>query len=177
MKTKTKTKKKAKASKAPTAPHRAANGAPIHQPAERKRYMRDLPVRIEAEVVQVKAEELAKVIHHRLAVKEERRESMAEFKETLTGLDEREKSLADSIEKHTEIQPVECIEYLTAEDNSVRVVRSDTGEEIECRTAEAKDRQEVLALEPDADASDEDDPDDGIVDDSYLDEHPESPGP
>jgi hypothetical protein len=99
-----------------------------------------VPVRIDDATAAAKGEQLAEVCEERLAVKAKRRETMAEFKERLGGLDERERELSASVKLHTEQREVLCAERLTPQ-NEVEIVRLDTGEIVKTRAAEAKDLQ------------------------------------
>jgi len=151
----------AKATKKPKAKAAESNGTPpLRQPVERKHYMMDLPVKVGREQVEQAAEEFAAAYSEREATLEERREAMAGFKETLTGIDERMKRLRDTVQKHTTLQPVEVVERLIVETNAVEVVRLDTGEIVETKTASAEDRQESLFEAPEDDGGETVDLDD-----------------
>lgn len=100
-----------------------------------------LPVRIDDAACALKGQELAKVVTERLALKEANRAKNADFREKRSHLDEREKELSKSIEQHTELRLVDCVERLLPT-NEVELVRSDTGEVVSTRPAEAKDLQQ-----------------------------------
>lgn len=120
----------------PSAPDR-------HEPVIRKTFKQKLPVRIGEALVSEKADKLAKTIHERNAVRLQRREANAQFREQLAYFDEMLESLATDVELHTESREVDCVERLTAQ-NEIETVRLDTGEILSTRTAEAKDLQEDL---------------------------------
>lgn len=124
----------------------APDAPPVHQPVLRKTYKQKLPCRIEDLEVADKADQLAKVIQEREAVRLARREANAAFREKLAFFDERLTDLAGEVAMHTAIRDVECKEYLIVETNEVQTFRTDTGEIIGRHTAEAADRQEALDL-------------------------------
>jgi hypothetical protein len=111
---------------------------------ERKRYKEALPVRIEDSVVAAKAGELAKIIQDRAALLEEKREANANYREKISFFNELLDELATSVQKHTELRQVQCVERLIVETNQIEVVREDTGEVVRTRTADVSDRQEAL---------------------------------
>jgi hypothetical protein len=125
-----------------TAHAQGKNGA--HDPVERTRYQESLPCSIVDADVQSRANELAKVIRQRDRLLDEKRESNATYRERIAFFDERLKELAESVEGKTERRPVDCIEWLYPELGEVRVVRTDTNEVVESRTATAEDMQESL---------------------------------
>jgi ribosomal protein L37E len=131
--------------------------------AERRRFTQELPVRIGDAEVATLADALAKTVREREALREKRREAMAGFRERENDIADREKRLAESVEKHTELRQVECLEIL-ARSGEVRVVRLDTGEEIEMRQATADDLQEPLGLDDDDDDTGDPEDDDGADD-------------
>lgn len=126
----------------PAAPTQGKNGN--REPVERARYQDSLPCTIGTDDVQVRASELAKVIRARDRLLDEKRESNATYRERIAFFDERLKELAESVEGKTERRPVDCVEYLYPEQGEVRVVRLDTNEVVESRTATAEDMQESL---------------------------------
>lgn len=113
---------------------------------ERGRFGQLLPVKIDPQTIETKSRELARVIREREVMLARKREDNANYREKLNFFDERLTELADSVTAGTQRQTVQCIEYLMA-DNSIRVIREDTGEIVETRTASAKDLQEPLPLE------------------------------
>jgi hypothetical protein len=128
------------------APEDAGASAPlVRVPAPTgKKYKLDLPVPIDEHEVAVAADDMVKEIRKREFVLSERRETMAGFKETLVGIDERLQALADTVEKHTKLQPVDVCERLIVETSEIQVVRIDTGEIVKTRTADPVDVQAGL---------------------------------
>jgi hypothetical protein len=114
---------------------------------ERARYDQMLPCKIPVDEVEVKASQLAKVIRERDEMLDRKRESNAAYREKIAFFDERLKELATSVENKTAEQSVSCVEWLIPETNEIRVIREDTGEIVETRTADAADLQEPLPLE------------------------------
>lgn len=134
------TKKAAAAAKAPK-----ANGAIAHaDKVERAKYLEQHPVRIADSIVAAKADELAAVFREHEAALAERRDFNAQSREKVAGIHERMKTLAESVEKHTELRDVEVVEYLITATSEIQCVRTDTGEVVASRTADADDRQEAL---------------------------------
>ncbi len=119
----------------------------LRKPVERGIVTKRLPVAVGAEIVDRAAHEMARLHTDREALKSERRETMAEFKERLASMDQRMTELADTVNKSTELRDVKCKELLYVEENRVDVVRIDSGEVVESRTATAEDRQEDLGLQ------------------------------
>jgi hypothetical protein len=114
---------------------------------ERARYEQMLPCKIPVDEVEVKAGQLAKVIRERDEMLDRKRESNAAYREKIAFFDERLKELATSVENKTEQQSVSCVEWLVPETNEIRVIREDTGEIVETRTADAQDLQDPLPFE------------------------------
>jgi hypothetical protein len=122
---------------------------------ERMQFVRDLPCRIEPDSVPARAAELARVITDRDTVREAKREANAKFREKLAFFDERMTELAMQVTAHVETRPVKCVEVLLTRTNEMQVVRLDTGEVVELRTATATELQEDLFPENDDDEDDE----------------------
>ena len=110
----------------------------------RKQYKDRLPVKVNEERVDELGRELAQLHREAEVIKDRRRESMAKFKEKLSGIVDRMNEIATGIEASTEIRDVEVVERLIVETNEVLTVRLDTGEILARRTATAEDRQESL---------------------------------
>jgi hypothetical protein len=122
-----------------------ANGTTkVRERVERARYDKVLAVPATDEEVSVAAVGMVGQIRKREAVLEERRTSMAGFRDTLAAIDDRLGELADTVEGHTKRLSVACIEYLCVETSTIEVVRLDTSEIVETRAAEAEDLQENL---------------------------------
>jgi hypothetical protein len=117
-----------------------------------KIYSRELPTSITAQEAEQFAGELAETVRERKIAEGDRREAMTEFRERLTGIKERQERLADSVQNHTRLEAVECIEVLLAT-NEIDVRRLDTGESVEVRPASKEDLQQAL---PGVDNDDED---------------------
>jgi hypothetical protein len=113
---------------------------------ERARYQEPLLVKITPQDLQPKANELARVIAQRDAMKVNKREANAKFREQIAYFDERINELAESVREGSERRPVEVVERLNLRLNQVEVVRTDTGETISKRAATAEDRQETLPV-------------------------------
>lgn len=111
---------------------------------ERARYTKRLPVPVGSKRVAELADAMVVVIRERDAVQEQQRERNAAFRKKLASYDERFKELATSVEKRVDFVDVECVEKLVVETNEIQVIRADTGEVVETRTAEGADRQEAL---------------------------------
>lgn len=129
------------------------------QPVERAFVTKKLAVRVSADVVERAAHEMARLYTDREALKSERRETMAEFKERMAAFDQRMGELANTVNNSTEQRDVKCRELLYVEENRIDVVRLDTGEVVDSRTATAEDRQEDLELQ-EREAHGGDEPDD-----------------
>jgi hypothetical protein len=114
---------------------------------ERARYEEKLPCKVEPEEVEVHAQELAKVIRERQEMLSRKRSANAAFREKIAFFDERLKELAECVEGKTVRKPVTVIEYLLERTNEVQVVRSDTGEIVSSRAADAADLQDQLFSE------------------------------
>lgn len=111
---------------------------------ERARYELDLPVPATDKEVGQAASGMVAQIRKREAVLEERRDSMAKFREQLTAIDQRLGEYADTVENHTKLEKVKCVELLTVETSTIEVVRLDTDDVVETRAASAEDLQENL---------------------------------
>jgi hypothetical protein len=116
-------------------------------PVVRAKYTKKLPVHVADAEVAKDARELAKLVAKVRDVKDRRRTAMASFKEELNGYEQRQGELASGVDAHTSLRDVKCEERLVVETNEIHVVRLDTGEVVEKRTAEGADRQEALALD------------------------------
>lgn len=148
---KSKGKKSSKATKAKVTPAGEANGSlELHKPVLRKTYTQKLPVPVGDDVVEVAAREMAKLHHQREELKEERRTTMAGFKERGAHLDQRMGELADTVNKSTVLADVLCDEFLTIETNEITVVRKDNAAVTERRTATAKEIEETRMAQANA---------------------------
>ena len=112
-----------------------------------KTYMKELAVPVEDHEVALAATDMVREIRKREAVLEQRREAMAGFKETLVWIDKRMQDLASTVENHTKLVPVRVTERLVVETSTIEVVRMDTGEICETRSAESGDLQTSLLPE------------------------------
>ncbi len=85
----------------------------------------------------------------------ERAETMRKFKDTLTGLNERQRKLAAAIRSRTETRLVNCVVYYHTPDEGIKlVVRTDTGEVVgEMPMTNAEKQLNLFA--PDVSASSE----------------------
>lgn len=135
-----KDKKRARAAaKAPKAPTATASGS-----VDRGTETRRLPVAIaDEEKIAKSARELARVLHEQDAIKTKQREKNEGFRAELKELRERVSELADTVEKHTELKEITCRIVLKA-DQSVDIVRTDTGEVVENRAAKKDELQDEL---------------------------------
>jgi len=131
------TKKKSKTSS-------SKDGNKVRQRIERATYTKELPIPASRKEIEGAASAMAIEIRKREQLLEQRRESMAGFKSKLTGVDEKLLDLCATVEKGTKKGSVKCKEYLIVETNEIQVVRTDTGEVVETRTASAEDRQDNL---------------------------------
>jgi hypothetical protein len=111
---------------------------------ERHRFADKLPCTISTEDLPARSSELAKVIHARDHLLEQKRETNANFRSRVKFYDERLKELADAVEGGTELRNVDCVERFNSRTNTVELVRLDTGEVYDSRAATAEDRQEDL---------------------------------
>jgi hypothetical protein len=123
--------------------------ARVRESTVRRTYMMDLPVRISEEESIKCGHQMVREIRKREALDEERREANAQFRQRREAIDAREKELAESFENHTKKAPVKVEEHLIVETNEVKIIRIDTGEVVETKTADAQDRQETLFGESD----------------------------
>jgi len=158
----------------------AANGhkvRPLHKPGppapegeeriEKKRHHQELPCIVNATERGKHATELAKIVRERLALAERKRNVLAQFKKQREFYDEQEERLSAAVDGGIEKRSVECIDYLLPRTNELITIRLDTAEEIDRRTATSEELQENMFPEGEDEESD-----DGVVDDDYLDEGP-----
>jgi hypothetical protein len=132
-------------------PDRSLNGtAPGHQLTERRRYTQALPVTAKPDEIATMADQMANLQIEKGEVEKEKREHNAEFREKLAGLKDRLDELAKNVKAHTRTEEVECIEMLDEATSEIRVMRVDTGEQIEFRQAKAEDLQETMFDSPKA---------------------------
>jgi hypothetical protein len=123
----------------------ASNGtAPGHKLIERKRYTQALDVKADAEEVRKMAEEMADLQIRKNAIESEKREANAEFREDLAGIKDQLTKLATQVKGHTKTEEVECVEMLDEATGEIRVMRTDTNEQIEFRAATKEDLQENM---------------------------------
>jgi hypothetical protein len=144
-------------------PRKGAEARPTkHEPVdaeatERRRFTERLDCKVDAEAVEAAAHEMAAVHGKREALKETRRNKMAEFKEQFNALDQRMNELAETVTNSTERRDVECVELLEP-GGKVVFVRTDTNEPFERRKANDEDKQDALpgvSLEPTKPSSDD----------------------
>jgi hypothetical protein len=112
---------------------------------ERGRHRRKLPVAVDHETIEAAATEMAMLVGANERLKSERRDAMAEFNERRSHIDERMSELADTVTGGTVLQDIECVTYLLPT-NEIQVVRVDTSEVVESRTATAEELQETLPV-------------------------------
>lgn len=110
---------------------------------ERRRYTEELSVKNTDTQQSVLAGQLADVILEKGRIEDEKKEAMSGFNEKLKDLEAREKELASEVHSGTHKEPVEVVEYLLPT-NEIQCVRSDTGEVLERRAADADDLQEDM---------------------------------
>lgn len=117
---------------------------------ERDRYKERLPCKIELDLVHAKGAELATTIAERAIFLERVKAENAKRRERRAFFDERIEELGNSINMKAEDKPVECVEYLVTKGKKkvIEVERTDTGEIIQTREAEADDLQEELPAFP-----------------------------
>jgi hypothetical protein len=106
---------------------------------ERRRYHQRLPVKLESAEAALVSQELTTATCSRVAMENE----AAILRESIKGLKAKENELVGQLQLGTEMRDVEVVEYLLP-NNSVQCVRSDTGEVVDSRTANAADLQEPL---------------------------------
>lgn len=114
-------------------------------PVERGRHRRKLPVKVDHGTIEAAANEMAKLVGSAERLKSERRDAMAGFKEQRAHIEGRMSELADTVTGGTVLQDIECVVYLLPT-NEIQIVRVDTGEVVESRTATAEELQETLAV-------------------------------
>jgi hypothetical protein len=110
---------------------------------ERRRFFEFLPVRVQDSEKLAAHAELSRLEGDRLRLKSEKREVLARFRERFNGLDVEIEKLVAKGNEGTEKRRVECAVILLAT-NEVEVVRLDTGEIVEKRTATADELQLAL---------------------------------
>ena len=114
---------------------------------EHRRYTDHLPTPMIPEELAEANHEFARQYRLREVALERRRADMAMHRDTLTGIDERMKELADACESGSRKIDVECLEILTTQ-NEILTFRVDTGVQVgEARAADAEERQEDLFYE------------------------------
>jgi hypothetical protein len=132
--------------------HAAINGAGAASSAdvaipregiERARYVEQLPVASELHEREHAGAELAALVDAAAALKAEKREVLADFRERAAGIQDRQNEFAGIFKGH-KLADVEVVEILYVEACSVDVVRKDTGEVVRTRTATRDDLQEQL---------------------------------
>jgi len=141
-----KRKRNAEAASAKLVANSHTNGqVPLRQPVERNPHVRPLPCKLEDQKeIEQASQDFAALYRRREATLEARRTKMAEFKDELTGIDERMAELATTVEDHLITRPVNCIERFYVETQTVEVVRLDSGEIVETRAANGRDAQDEL---------------------------------
>lgn len=119
-------------------------GALIAQGAVlRARYGRDLPVPMNADEAEAASKEFAHLWRQREAGLERRRDDMAKHRKVLDGIDERMKELAEGVEAGTKREAVQVVEVLTRQ-QEIHIIRVDTGEVLDRRTASSEELQPEL---------------------------------
>lgn len=134
---------------APSTPPDTIPGAKkIGQP-----FTQDLPVKNTDAQQLVLAGQLSDVIlekgrveAEKVGVEEAKKKELGNLKEKIEELEGRERELARDVHNGTHEEQVTCEEWLLP-DNRVMVVRADTGECVEERTAEAEDLQSDLEFD------------------------------
>lgn len=121
-----------------------AAGPTIRQPVILRRYREKLPVQIDDNAVAVKAQELAKIIHEKDQVLEDRAEAARSFREKIAFFKQRETELATSIDLHTEATEIAVCDRLIVETSTVEVVRLDTNVVVTTRAATPEELQKHL---------------------------------
>jgi hypothetical protein len=114
-------------------------------PVERGRHKRKLPCKVDHSVIEHAAEEMANFVTASENLKSEKREALADFRERRSAIDEGLQRLAGIVNGGTELLDVEVIVFLLPT-NEIRVVRADTGEVVETRTATPEELQETLPV-------------------------------
>jgi hypothetical protein len=106
-----------------------------------KLFKQKLPCPIDAATVHERSKEIARTIRERASMKEEKRETLAEYREKDNFYNETLERLASEVELETESRDVDCMDALDLARQVVETIRLDTHEVIATRPAEAKDVQ------------------------------------
>ncbi len=136
-------KKKAKKTKWTEGANPAADHLPPRREELGKPHTREVPVTGDPSELEACAITLVGVIEEEAKVKEQKREANTKYREKLAGLDDRKTKVSGALKSHRVLKPVVVQEFLCA-GNMVEVVRVDTGEVVEKRTAESRDLQPDL---------------------------------
>jgi hypothetical protein len=110
---------------------------------EIKRYKMKLPVPVGKDVREKASHEMARVHHAQEALKTERRNTNANLRERQNSLSQQMGELADTVDNSTELQDVNVVERLLRT-GEIEVIRLDTKEVVDTRTATAAERQKNL---------------------------------
>lgn len=122
----------------------ATAGPPDRARIERRRYKEKLPCAIPPEEVVFKADEMAVVYRKVEALKEEKRNALADFRDRKAQLEENLGDLATAVEQHTISREVDVVEYLIDGTGTIEVVRQDTLEVVIVKAATSEDLQERI---------------------------------
>jgi len=123
---------------------------------------RELPVKLTDVEMLERGDQLADLVQRHERVKAEKKRVDAGFNSDLKEIEAEQAGLARAIDTGTEDRLVRCHWVEDLEHNCRRLIRQDTGEEVDVEALTPDDLQEDLALEDD---EDEDDDDELAIDD------------
>jgi hypothetical protein len=109
----------------------------------RRRFHQKLPCSVGREEVEAKAANLAKAVHEREAVRVQKREANARFREQIHYYDELVDTLATEVDLKSDSRNVECTEELTPQ-NEIVTIRCDTKEVLSKRAATSAELQQDM---------------------------------
>lgn len=107
----------------------------------------NLPCTLTEEEKAVKSKELCTTLLERAALELEKKDTMADFKKSLSDKNDEIDELARLISTGIEYRPVACRDFERFERNQVETVRLDTGEVVRSRVMGPSERQTAMALD------------------------------
>jgi hypothetical protein len=113
-----------------------------------KKIERELPVPMTDECVAVRAQELAANLNEQTAIETELAAYGADKRKRLRELRKVSKRLATAVTDHTELAMVDCEERRLFSQNTIEIVRLDTGKVVETRAMKGDERQAEINVEP-----------------------------
>lgn len=127
-----------------------------------RKVTKNLPVKLTRSELVERREELAKLVQEALDLTEKKRQATAAMNADLKKVTLRVAEISKAISTGLEERDVACEEHELFEINTIRTIRTDTGEVVGDRAISAKERQTSIATDVDGGESAELDEDGGI---------------